>query len=123
MGFLRNLFSKSPKPGRPIPVTGESFRELVLDSQIPAVVDFWSPSCSHCQVMGGLLNEIGPEFAGRVQIFMLNVGQNSQVASAYRIQGVPTVIFFRRGKEVDRIVGLLPLNPLKAKLNNLIGTG
>jgi thioredoxin 1 len=123
MGFLKNLFSKPPKPGKPIPVTDETFQELVLNSRIPAVVDFWSPSCSHCQVMGGLLNEIGPEFAGRVQIFMLNVGQNSQIASSYRIQGVPTVIFFLRGKEFDRIVGLLPLNPLKAKINGLIGTG
>jgi thioredoxin 1 len=121
MRFLKNLFSKPPKPGKPIPVTDESFQELVLNSEIPAVVDFWSPSCSHCQVMGGLLNEIGPEFAERVQIFMLNVGQNSQIPSAYRIQGVPTVIFFRQGKEFDRMVGLLPLNTLKVKIKNLIG--
>jgi thioredoxin 1 len=120
MGFLKNLFSKPPKPGRPIPVTDESFQELVLGSEIPAVVDFWSPHCSHCQVMGGLLNEIGSEFAGRVQIFMLNVERNNQVTATYRIQGVPTVIFLRQGKEFDRIVGLLPLNPLRAKLNSLI---
>lgn len=119
MGFLKNLFFKPPKPGKPVPVTDQSFGEAVLESEIPTVVDFWSPRCSPCQVMGGLLDEIGPDYAGRVQIFKLNVEQNPQTAMGYRVQGVPTVIFFRQGKPVDRIVGLLPLKPLKAKLDSL----
>ena len=119
MGFLKNLFFKPPKPGKPLPVSDQSFREAVLESDIPTVVDFWSPRCSPCQVMGGLLDEIGPDYAGRVQIFKLNVEQNPQTAMEYRVQGVPTVIFFRQGRPVDRIVGLLPLKPLKAKLDSL----
>ena len=119
MGFLKNLFFKPSKPGKPLPVTDQSFREAVLESEIPTVVDFWSPRCSPCQVMGGLLDEIGPDYAGRVQIFKLNVEQNPQTAMGYRVQGVPTVIFFRQGKPVDRIVGLLPLKPLKVKLDSL----
>ena len=119
MGFLKNLFFKPPKPGKPLPVTDESFREEVLESDIPVVVDFWSPRCPPCQVMGGLLDEIGPDYVGRVKIFKLNVDQNPETAMQYQVQSIPTVFFFNKGKPVDRIVGLLPLNPLRAKMDAL----
>ncbi len=119
MGFLKNLFFGSPKPGKPVPVTDGSFEAMVLGSAIPSAVEFWSPQCPHCQVMSGLLDEIGPDYAGRVNVFKLNVLQNPESAAAYRIMGTPTVMLFRQGKPVDRIVGLLPLNPLKAKLDSL----
>jgi thioredoxin 1 len=120
MGFLKDLFFKPPKPGKPLPVTDASFGEDVLESEIPVVVDFWSARCSPCQVMGGLLDEIGPDYVGRVRIFKLNVDQNPETAMQYRIQSIPTVILFRKGKPVDWIVGLLPLKPLRAKLDGLV---
>jgi thioredoxin 1 len=119
MGFLRNLFFPPPKPGKPIPVTDATFQQEVLESEIPVVVDFWSSRCPHCQVMAGLLDEIGPDYFGKLQIFKLNVGQNPQTAMQYQVQGVPTVILFQNGKPVDRIVGLIPLNPLREKLDRL----
>ena len=119
MGFLKSLFNKTPKPGKPRPVTDESFEQEVLASGTPAVVDFWSPRCPHCQVMSGLLDEIGPDYLGRVNIFKLNVLQNSSSAMQYQVQGTPTLVFFRKGRVVDRIVGLMPLNPLRSKLDSL----
>ena len=119
MGLFKGLFNREPKPGKPRPVTDESFEQDVLASDIPAVVDFWSPRCPPCQVMGGLLNEIGPEYVGRVNIFKLNVDQNRQTAINYQVMNIPTIILFRNGKVVDRIIGLLPLNPLKEKLDRL----
>jgi thioredoxin len=119
MGFLKNLFHRPPKPGKPRSVTDQFFREEVLESDIPVVVDFWSPRCPPCQVMGGLLDEIGPDYAGQVHIFKLNVDQNPETAMKYRVQSIPTVILFKKGRPVDRIVGLLPLNPLRAKLDSL----
>jgi thioredoxin 1 len=123
MGFLKDLFFKPPKPGKPLPVTDASFAEEVLKSEIPVVVDFWSARCSPCQVMGGLLDEIGPDYAGRVRIFKLNVDQNPETAMQYRIQSIPTLILFRDGKPVDGIIGLLPLKPLRAKLDALARNG
>jgi len=117
MGLFKNLFNKDPKPGKPRPVTDETFMQDVLKSDIPAVVDFWSPRCPPCHVMGGLLNEIGPDYAGRVNIFKLNVDQNPRITTTFKIMNIPTVILFRNGKAVDKIVGLLPLNPLKQKLD------
>lgn len=119
MGFFNSLFNKPPKPGKPRPITDESFEQEVIASDIPAVVDFWSVKCPPCQVMGGLLNEIGPEYAGRVNIFKLNVDQNPQTAMQFQVRSIPTVILFRNGRAVDKIVGLLPLNPLKEKFDKL----
>ncbi len=119
MGLFKNLFNRPPKPGKPRPVTDETFEQEVLASDIPAVVDFWSLRCPPCQVMGGLLDEIGPEYAGRVNIFKMNVDQNPRTAMQYQIHSIPTVILFRKGKTVDRIVGLLPLNPLRRKIEKL----
>ena len=119
MGFLKNLFFKPPKPGKPLPVTDASFGQEVLESEIPVVVDFWSRTCPPCQVMGGLLDEIGPDYVGKVHFFKLNVDQNPRTAMQYQVRSIPTLILFRKGKPVDRIVGLLPLNPLRAKLDSL----
>jgi thioredoxin len=119
MGFLKNLFFRPPKPGKPIPITDESFEQEVLGSGLPAVVDFWSPRCPPCQVMGGLLDEIGPDYVGQVNLFKANVEQNPQTATRFQIRSVPTVILFHRGKPVERIVGLMPLKPLRAKLDSL----
>jgi thioredoxin 1 len=69
--------------------------------------------------MSGLLTELGPEFVDRLNIFKLRVDQNPEMASRYQVQSVPTLIFFRQGKPVDRVVGLLPLRPLKEKLEGL----
>ena len=119
MGLFQSLFNRPPKPGKPLPVTDKSFEQEVLASDIPAAVDFWSPRCPPCQVMGGLLNEIGPDYVGRVNMFKLRVDQNPHTAMVYQVRSIPTVILFRKGRPVDRIVGLLPLNPLRHKLDRL----
>lgn len=121
MGFFQKLFGSGEKPGKPKAVTDQTFESEVLAGEVPAVVDFWSSTCAPCQVMSGLLAELGPEYAGRVNIFKLRVDQNPETAARYQVQGVPTLVFFRNGKMVDRHVGLLPLRPLKEKLDKIAG--
>lgn len=121
MSFLKNLFNRPPKPGKPLDITDETFEQQVLASDTPALVDFWSKTCPPCQVMSGLLSEIGPDYAGRVNIFKLNVNENPQTTQQYQIRSVPTIILFRKGRAVDQIVGLLPLSPLRQKLDKLAG--
>ncbi len=121
MGFLGKLFNKPPKPGRPRQVTDGTFQREVIDSEIPALVDFWASWCAPCKVMGGLLDDVGPEYEGRVNIFKLNVDQNPQTAAKFGIKSIPTMITFKGGKQAERITGLLPLNPLRHKLDKLAG--
>jgi thioredoxin 1 len=121
MGILGKIFGGSPKPGKPRPVTDADFEAEVLKSDVPAVVDFWASWCAPCQVMGGLLDEVGPEYEGRVNIFKLNVEQNRETAARFGVRSIPTVILFRGGRPVDTIVGLLPLRPLRQKLDKLAG--
>ncbi|MBN1211546.1 MAG: thioredoxin fold domain-containing protein [candidate division Zixibacteria bacterium] len=119
MGIFDKIFNRPPKPGKPLPVTDDSFELEVLKSSVPVVVDFWSSKCPPCQVMGGLLNELGPQFAGKVKILKLRVEENPVVTAQFQIMSVPTIIFFRNGKMVDRVTGLIPLRPLKEKLEQL----
>lgn len=119
MGFFKKIFNRPPKPGKPVPVTDATFDREVLDSDLPVVIDFWSPTCAPCQVMGGLLNEIGPEFAGRVKIVKLNVAQNPETAARFEIRSVPTLVLMIGETVIDTVVGLLPLMPLKQKLDDL----
>lgn len=119
MGFFSKLFNRSPKPGKPRPVTDASFEQDVLASDLPVVVDFSSPKCSPCQVMKGLLDEIGPDYVGRVNIFQLNVDENPETAMRYQVMSVPTLILFHRGRPRETITGLIPLNPLREKLDKL----
>jgi thioredoxin-like negative regulator of GroEL len=69
--------------------------------------------------MAGLLNEIGPDYAGRINIFKLNVVQNPETAARFQIRSVPTVIFMKGATVVDSVVGLIPLMPLREKIDKL----
>ncbi len=119
MGLFKKLFNKPSKPGKPKDITDELFETEVLKSEIPGVVDFYSITCPPCKIMASLLSEIGPEYAGKVNVFKININYYAETARKYQISGVPTILFFNKGKLVDRVVGLLQLNPLKDKFDNL----
>jgi thioredoxin 1 len=119
MSIFKSLFSGETKPGKPMETTDATFDNDMLKSDLPVLLDFWSPTCQPCQVMGGLLRELGPEYAGRVNIFKLNVAQNMQVAQAFRIRSIPTLMFIKDGKIVDQAIGLLPMDVLRQKLDKL----
>jgi thioredoxin 1 len=120
MGFLDKLFNREPKPGKPHEIGDADFEQRVLAADIPAVVDFWSSRCSPCQVMAGLLNELGPEYAGKINFFNLNVDYNAQTATQFQVRSVPTLVLFKNHRPVERIVGLIQLNPLREKLDKLL---
>lgn len=119
MGLLDKIFNRQARPGKPREISDEEFEQEVLASDIPAVVDFYSSTCAPCQVMSGLLSEIGPDYAGRVNIFKINVSHNPETARMYQILSVPTLVFFKNHRPKEKVVGLLPLQPLKNKLDQL----
>lgn len=114
---LRNLFEKKATPGKPQPVDDTNFAEEVLGSSLPVLLDFWAPWCAPCRLVGGLLEEIAPEYNGRLRILKLNVDENPQIAGRFGISSIPTMIMFKDGKPVDHVVGALPMQPLRQWLD------
>ena len=118
---LRKLFEKKVVLGKPEPVDDNNFAEQVLASAEPILVDFWAPWCAPCRLVGGLLEELGPEYAGRLRIVKLNVDESPQTAQRYGIASIPTMILFKNGQVVDQMIVVQPLNPMREWLDRHAG--
>jgi thioredoxin 1 len=106
--------------GRPVAVTDAAFEQQVLKSPIPVLVDFWAPWCAPCRMVAPVLEQLAKEYTGRLRIAKLNVDENPHFAGRYGIQGIPTLLIFRNGTVVDRIIGAASKEHLRAKLDALL---
>jgi len=88
--------------------TKENFQKEVLESEMPVLVDFWATWCAPCRALGPIIEEIAQEFEGKFKIGKLNVDENEEIAQAYQIFSVPTLIIFKQGQKIDERVGALP---------------
>ncbi|MBN2185664.1 MAG: thiol reductase thioredoxin [Candidatus Krumholzibacteriota bacterium] len=113
MGFFKRLFGIEVNPGEPVSLPDiASFNEAV-NGEKPCLVYFFHLWCSSCQVMGGLLNEIGPEYLGRIDFYKVDIHKVPAAASEHKISGVPTQIIFSGGLPAARQTGLMPIDQLK----------
>ncbi len=92
----------------PIHVTDAAFEKTVLQSQIPAIVDFWAPWCGPCKMVAPILDKLAKEYAGKLLVAKVNTDENPEWAMKYGVQGIPTMLFISGGKVVHRQVGALP---------------
>jgi len=90
---------------KPIAVTDADFPQTVLASDTPVVVDFWAPWCGPCRAIAPILDKLAGDYEGRLTIAKVNTDEEIQHASQLGIQGIPTLIIFKGGKEVARLVG------------------
>ena len=88
-----------------------------LAQQGVVLVDFWAPWCSPCRMVAPIIEQLAQEFAGRASVGKLNIDEDEEAAAAYRIASIPTMIVFKDGKEVERIIGARPRADLSAALN------
>ena len=99
-----------------VPVTDQTFENDVLKASVPVLVDFWAEWCGPCRALGPKLEEIAGELKGKIQIVKLNVDENPTSPAKYGVRGIPTMILFKDGKEIDQIVGNHPKENILALL-------
>jgi len=102
-------------------VTDRSFGPDVEQSSLPVVVDFWAPWCRPCVLMAPTFEAVAREYEGKVRFAKMNTDENPMIPERFFIQGIPTMIMFKNGKEVDRIVGMVQRDVLKSKLDKAFG--
>lgn len=101
----------------------QNWENEITNSDLPVVVDFWAEWCAPCRMMAPILEEIKREYQGKIKVGKLNVDENSTIAGQYRIMGIPTLLFFRSGKIVDKVVGIVSRKTLDDKIEKLLKEG
>lgn len=97
--------------------TSGNFQDVVLNSDKPVLVDFWAEWCGPCRMIGPLVDELHSEYAGQAVIGKLNVDENPDIAQNYGVRSIPTLLVFKNGQVVDKIVGAVPKVNIAQKIN------
>jgi len=103
-----------------IHVTDSDFEQEILKSEKPALVDFWAPWCGPCQKIAPIIEELAAEYKDKVKVAKLNVDESRKVATDLGVMSIPTLILFKGGKVIDKVIGLVPKDRLKEILNKTL---
>ncbi len=106
--------------GKALAVTEAEFDSVILEADKPAVVDFWAVWCGPCRIVAPIMEELAEEYDGKAVIAKLDVDSNRGVAMRYGIQAIPTMLFFKNGEVVDRIVGAADKRTISGKIEALL---
>ncbi len=98
----------------------KNFRGELANSETPVVIDFFAEWCGPCKMLGPVFEELDSEFEGKMKFVKVDIDESPEIAERFNVRGVPTLVILRGDQEVDRIVGLLPKEVLKEKLEEFI---
>lgn len=109
--------------GKPLPwlvnATDATF-DVEARTAVPVLVDLWAPWCGPCRFVAPILEELARDYAGRLKVIKVNVDENPMLAQRFGAQSIPTLVVLRDGREVDRVVGAMPRQPLEARLSQYL---
>lgn len=98
-------------------LTKENFKNEVLESDLPVLVDFWATWCGPCRMLSPIIEEIAEEYEGSVKVGKVNVDDEPELAAQYEIESIPTVMYFRNGEVSDTVIGYRPKSEFEKMIN------
>lgn len=101
-------------------VTKDTFKQIVAESDVPVLVDFWAPWCGPCKKLGPILDDVAAELGERAKIVKVNVDEERELGTAFQIMSIPTMIFFKGGEAVAQVTGVQPEGTIVSKLESLM---
>ena len=104
----------------PVTVTDANFAAEVEASPTPVLLDLWAAWCGPCRMLAPVVDELASELAGRVKVGKLNVDENPSTAGRFGVRSIPTLLVFKHGREVDRLVGVLPKSEIARRLERTL---
>ncbi len=106
--------------GKPVNVDGTSWDKEVLEPQELVMVDFWAVWCGPCQMIAPVIEELATEYDGKLRVCKVNTDENPEIAGRYQIMGIPTLLFFKGGNPVDKVVGAASKKQFIEKIESLL---
>ena len=103
-------------------VDESTFQSEVLESEIPVLVDFWAPWCAPCQMVAPILEAVAEKMGDKLKIVKMNTDENMTISQNYEIMAIPSLLVFKKGEVVERIVGVKPQPQLEAQLQDIISS-
>ena len=104
----------------PVTIDDSNFEQVVVNSKIPVLLDFWAAWCAPCRMVAPVVDELAQEYDGRINFGKVDVDQNPKIASKYGIMSIPTLILFKDGKPITNMVGFKPKAQLKQSLDSIL---
>ena len=100
-------------------ISDQNFEAEVIKSNLPVVVDLWAPWCGPCRMVGPVVEKLAEQYQGKVKFCKLNVDENQQTAAKYSVMSIPTLLFFKDGQVADTVIGAVPEQVLKPRIDAL----